>query len=215
MAIQLTQADIDWVIDRYPNMEYDRDRNEFHGEIYFKREHGGVFIADAYSVGVSLNRLDKYTGLPKVFCKTYKIKKIAEAHQVALEDLHINSDGTFCLAIEGEGKSFFKDGFTIQEFFKNSLEEFLFQMSYFDKHGSFPWGEYAHGYLGYLEKYASGTMTLQELFNRLSKEELAKALLTNRQSKCLCGKGGKMRKCHPLVFKGINKMKRDLSQIIA
>lgn len=212
MAIQLTQADIDWVSDRYPNIEYAPDRHEFHGEIYFKRKHEDVSIADAYSVRVSFNELDSYTELPKVFCKTDKIEKIAETHQVALEDLHINPDGSFCLTMEGEENKYFENGFTIQEFFKNSLEEFLFQMSYFAKHGSFPWGEYAHGYLGYLEKYASGSMTLQELFERLHKEEIAIALLTNRQSKCLCGRGKKMRKCHPLVFKGINKMKRELSR---
>jgi len=211
MAIQLTRADIDWVSDRYPNMEYAPDRNEFHGEIYFKRKHEDISIADAYSVRVSFNELDSYTGLPKVFCKTDKIEKIAEAHQVTLEDLHINPDGSFCLTMEGEENKYFKNGFTTQEFFKNSLEGFLFQMSYFVKHGSFPWGEYAHGYLGYLEKYASGSMTLQELFDRLSKHEIAKVLLTNRQSKCLCGKGKKLRKCHPLIFKGINKMKKEHS----
>ena len=211
MAIQLTQSDIDWVIDRYPNMEYDQNQNEFHGEIYFKRKHRGISIADAYSIKVSFNELDRYTKLPKVFCKTDKIKKIAEAYQIALEDLHINQDGSFCLTMEGEQQRYFEDGFTIQEFFKNSLEEFLFQISYFAKYGSFPWGEYAHGYLGYLERYASGSMTLQELFERLSKQEIARVLLTNRQSKCLCGKGKKMRKCHSLVFKGINKMKRELS----
>lgn len=211
MAIQLTQADIDWVSDRYPNIEFDRQNNQIYGELYFKREYEGKHIADAYSVRIFLNHIDKHTGLPKVICETDKIQRIAKVHHLDIGDLHINPGGTFCLAIEGEGKSFFNNGFTIQEFFKNSLEEFLFQISYFDKYGSFPWGEYAHGYLGHIEKYASGSISLQELFKRLSKEEMAVALLTNRQSECLCGKGEKIRKCHPLVFKGINKMKRELS----
>jgi len=207
MAIQLTHKDIDWVIDRYPNMEYDRQNNQFYGELYFKREHQDIAIADAYSVRIFFNELDDHTGLPKVVCETDKIQKIAETHQMAIGDLHINPDETFCLAIKGEEKSFFKVGFTIQEFFKNSVEEFLFQISYFDRYGSYPWGEYAHGYLGHIEKFASGSISLQELFGRLSKEEIAIALLTNRQSKCLCNSREKLRKCHPLVFKGINKMK--------
>jgi hypothetical protein len=212
MAIQLTQADIDWVIDLYPNMEYNRHHNQFYGELYFKREHQGISIADAFSVRVFIGVLDDHTGLPKVICETDKIQKIAENHKIALEDLHINSGGTFCLAIEGEGNGFFKADFTIQEFFKNALEEFLFQISYFDKYGSFPWGEYAHGYLGYIEKFANGTISLQELFKKLSKEEIAVTLLTNRQSKCLCGKGKKLRKCHPLIWKGVIKMKGELSK---
>jgi len=118
MAIQLTQQDIDWVIDRYPNIEYDKQNNQFYGELYFKREYQKISISDAYSIRVFLNELDSHTGLPKVICETDKIEKIAKNHQISLGDLHINSDGTFCLAIEGEEKSFFKDGFTIQEFLK-------------------------------------------------------------------------------------------------
>ncbi len=207
MAIQLNKQDIDWILDRYPNMEYDRQNNHLFGELSFGRKHQKTKISDAYNVRVFLNRLDKHTKLPKVICESDKIQKIAQRYKIDIGDLHINSDGTFCLAIEGEEESFFENGFTMQEFFINALEGFLFQISYFDRHGSLPWGEYAHGYLGYIEKFASDTISLQELFSRLTKEELAKALLTNRQSKCLCGKGKKLRSCHSLVFKGINKMK--------
>ena len=48
MAIQLTERDIDWVIDRYPNMEYDKQKNQFYGELYFKREYKGISISDAF-----------------------------------------------------------------------------------------------------------------------------------------------------------------------
>ena len=208
MAIKLSKEDIDWVLDRYPNMEFDRQNNQFFGELYFKREYQGEQIADAYSIRVFLDHPDTNRKLPKVICESDKIAKIAEKYKVSIDGLHINPDGTFCLAIEGEEKNFFKREFTIQEFFINAIEGFLFQVSYFNKYGSLPWGEYAHGYLGHIEKFASGTISIKELFRRLTKEELAKALVTNRQSKCLCGKGKKMRSCHPLVFKGINKMKK-------
>ena len=213
MVYQLSQRDIDWVLDRYPNMEYDKYKNEFFGELYFNREYNGVSITDAYSVRVFLNAVDKYTKLPKVICESSKIKKIAEKYKISISDLHINPDQTFCLAIEGEEQSFFKNGFTIQEFFKNAVEGFLFQISYYNKYGHLPWGEYAHGYLGYIEKFAKGTISLDKLFQRISKEELSLALLTNRQSKCLCGKSKKLRKCHPLIFKGINKMKIEIHKL--
>jgi len=208
MAITLTQQDIDWVLNRYPNMVYDQQNNQLYGELVFKREHQGVQIFDAYNIKVFLNDLDEDTMLPKVICESDKIGKIAQKYKIGIDDLHINLGGTFCLTIKGDEEKYFIDDFTVEEFFVNAVEEFLFQLSYFDSHGSFPWGEYAHGYLGQIEKFASGTISIQELFNRLAKEELAKALLTNRQSRCLCGKGKKMRSCHPLVFRGINKMKR-------
>lgn len=210
MVYQLRQKDIDWVINRYPNIEYDKYKNEFFGELCFNREYKGVYISDAYNVRVFLNTIDKYTKLPKVICESNKIQKIAEKYKIGISDLHINPDQTFCLAIEGEEKSFFKNEFTIQEFFKNAVEGFLFQISYYSKYGHLPWGEYAHGYFGYIEKFAKGTISLEKLFQRLSKKELSLALLTNRQSKCLCGKNEKLRKCHPLVFKGINKIKKEI-----
>jgi hypothetical protein len=207
MAIQLNKWDIDWILDRYPNMEYDSQHNHLFGELSFRREYQGTEIADVYNVRVFLSHLDENTKLPKVICESNKIDKIAEKYKIDTGELHINPGGTFCLAIEGEEKSFFNNEFTIQEFFLNAVEGFLFQISYFDIHGSFPWGEYAHGYLGHIEQFATGVIPIQELFRRLSKEELAKALLINRQSRCLCGKGKKMRSCHPLVFRGINQMK--------
>ena len=213
MAIQLDKRDIDWVLNRYPNMEYDSQHNHLFGELSFRREYQGTEIADVYNVRVFFNHLDKHTKLPKVICESDKIDKIAKKYKIDISDLHINPDQSFCLAIEGEEKSFFEKDFTIQEFFINAVEGFLFQISYFDRYGSFPWGEYAHGYLGHIEQFASGTISIQKLFRRLTKEELAKALLTNRQSRCLCGKGKKMRSCHPLIFRGINKMKQSLKYI--
>ncbi len=204
----MTKEDIDWVLNRYPNMEYDKSLNSFFGELSFKREHKGIEIFDVYNIRVFLNNLDSHTRLPKVICESNKIIKVADKYHTNKDDLHINPDGTFCLAIQGEEQIFFKDKFTIQEFFSNAIEGFLFQISHYDKYGKFSWGEYAHGYLGHIEMYAKKTISHQELLNRLSKEELLKAILTNRQSKCLCGSNKKLRKCHPLVFEGIKKIKQ-------
>ncbi|WP_200764030.1 hypothetical protein [Nitrosophilus alvini] len=210
MAIKLTQQDIDWILDRYPNMEYDKSVNEIFGELSFKRKYQETKVFDAYNVRIFFNDIDSHTKLPKVICECDKVQKIAQKYKIDTTDLHINTNGSFCLTIQGDEHIFFTNGFTIQEFFKNAVEGFLFQLSYFDRYGSFPWGEYAHGYLGHIEKFASGFISIQDLFERLTKEELAKVLLTNRQSKCLCGKGKKLRNCHPLVFKGINRMKKVL-----
>ena len=54
-------------------------------------------------------------------------------------------------------------------------------------------------------------MDLNTLLLKLNKIELLIAVLSNRQSKCLCGSGEKLRKCHPLVFQGINKIKKGIT----
>lgn len=71
-------------------------------------------------------------------------------------------------------------------------------------------GEYAHGYLGRIEHYAEGKTSLKSLIEKLDKKEIMKILLVNRQSECLCGSGKKLRKCHPMVFSGINRMKINI-----
>ena len=213
MAINITKEDIDWVLNRYPNIEYDKSLNSFFGELSFKREYKGIQIADVYNIRVFLNNLDSNTGLPKVICESNKIINIANKYNIDKGDLHINPDGTFCLAIQGEGQNFFKDKFTMQEFFTNAIEGFLFQISHYEKYGNFPWGEYAHGFLGYIEMFAEGSITLQKLLSSLSKKELLMTVSTNRQSKCLCGSNEKLRKCHTKVFKGINKLKQHFSNL--
>ena len=81
-------------------------------------------------------------------------------------------------------------------------------MSYYEKEGQFPWGEYAHGKLGYIERYAENGISLDKLLSFFDKREIISLVLKTRQSTCLCESGEKMRLCHPLIFRGIQKMKK-------
>jgi hypothetical protein len=206
LAISLTINDIKWLKKNYPNINIDTINNIIYGSISFKINFEGYRIEDEYSIKVNLNNLDT-VGLPKVFETSGKIYNIAQKYNILPSDLHINDDGSFCLVIEGEEDKLFQNNFTVKEFFENSIEKFLYQISFYEKEGYFPWGEYAHGYLGLLELYAENGIEFDILLSKLNKIEILEALLINRQSQCLCGSGKKLRKCHPLIFKGINKLK--------
>ncbi len=208
MAFLLREVDTGWIKTQYPKLSIDAVNNKIEGELSFKISFNGYKIEDAYMVKVDFDKLDS-NGLPKVFETSGKIYDIARKYKVESEDLHINPDGSFCITIQGKEKELFHNAFTLQEFFQNGIEMFLFQMSYFDNEGKFPWGEYAHGYLGHLEYYAEGEIDIQELISRLTKVEIIKTLLLNRQSECLCGSRKKLRKCHPMILRGINKMKSE------
>lgn len=209
MDIKLSPEDAEWLKAQYPKLKIDQIAQIISGEVDFTRSYEGYEISDSYTVKVLL----KNSGgsiLPKVYEVSDKIADIAKRHEKKLIDLHINTDGSFCLAIQDKEHELFTDGFTIQEFMLKALEPFLFQMSYFDRQGKFPWGEYAHGFHGHLELYAEGGIDTERLLEILSKKELCQALLTNRQSLCLCGSGEKLRKCHSLVFRGIAKLKKHV-----
>lgn len=209
MDIKLSPEDIEWLNAQYPKLQIDTFAKTITGDFAFTRSYEGYEISDSYTIQISLQTA-RNSMLPKVYDLSGKIVEMAKRYKMKLIDLHINSDGSFCTAIHDKEHELFIDGFTIQEFMHKAVEHFLFQMSYFDKEGRLPWGEYAHGHLGHLELYAEGGIDLERLLELLEKKELAQALLTNRQSKCLCGDKKKLRKCHPLIFKAINKLKTEL-----
>lgn len=208
MALLLNTEDFEWLRTNYPKLSINTISKFVEGEISLKIDYEGYRISDTYTIKVDFGKLDSM-GLPKVFEVSGKIYEIAKKYNVEVDSLHINQDQSFCMVIPGKEKDIFKNGFTIQEFFQNAIEKFLFQMSYYEREGELPWGEYAHGYLGHIELYEEGEISLKELVDRLDKIELFQALITNRQSTCLCGSGIKLRKCHTGIFQGINKMKTE------
>ena len=210
MGTRLAIEDIEWIQTQYPKMKICENQKAIQGELIFSRGYKGQDISDSYEVKISLE-IEDGTILPKVYEISNKITVMAKENNKEMSDLHINPDGSFCLCIPEKEEELFENEFTIKEFFKKSLEPFLFQMSFYAKNSYLPWGEYAHGYLGHIETYAEGKIDFDKLSLLLNKDDILRVMNTNRQSICLCGSGKKLRKCHPLIFKGINKMKREFN----
>jgi len=209
MDIILSNKDIEWINTQYPNLTVDILNKNISGDISFKRDYEGYELADTYSIRIFLKN-NTTSILPKVISTSEKIRDIAKKYDIALDDLHINDDGSFCLVIGDREEELFKNGFTIKEFLQNSLEPFLFQMSYYEREGKFPWGEYAHGKLGYIERYAENGISVDKLLSFFDKREIISLVLKTRQSTCLCGSRKKMRKCHPLIYRGIQKIRSSI-----
>jgi hypothetical protein len=68
--------------------------------------------------------------------------------------------------------------------------------------------------LGHLETYAEGKIEINQLTSLLDQNEKSILINITRQSPCLCGSGKKLRNCHPLVFQGISKMKKNIKNFI-
>ena len=136
MEVKLTSSDKDWLNKAYPDLVVDISKGIIYGEISFKLNFNGYKIDDRYQIRVDFNNLDTI-GLPKVFEISDKIDNIAKKYNIHLEDLHINSDESFCIVIEGEESKLFKNNFTVKEFFENAIEKFLYQISFMKKKDTF------------------------------------------------------------------------------
>ena len=124
-----------------------------------------------------------------------------------MEDLHINSDGTLCLYHPEEEKEIYPNGFDLKIYLQK-VEEFFYQINYYKKYQKFPWGEYAHGALAYLELFAEKKIDIKRLKEVIGKERFKKLNKIKGHHNCLCGSTKKLRNCHQSLYNAIYKIKK-------
>ena len=202
MVIKLSKKDRDWINIQYPDLKI--NSKSISGNFNFNRAYRGYDISDSYKLDIKLN-IDEGHHIPKVSIATDKIKNIAQKHNITREDLHLNDDDTLCLTIKSLEHEYFENSFTIQEFLKNCVENYLYWVSYYNEVGFPPWAEYAHGKLGYIELFSESKISTNTLLLELGKDFLVFRKIS-LDRKCLCGKDTKLKTCHPLIYNGIEKI---------
>lgn len=150
---------------------------------------------------------------------TKKIVNHAKKIHCALADVHMNSDGSLCLAPPQDLHMSFSQGFSLEIFMETYLIPYLFSQTHFRKTGDWPWLPAGHGALGPLEwywKYKGGdVVTATRLTARhlvrsggLSEgkvRELLKRRYRGRES-CLSHIDTRMQDCCPEALNGLNKL---------
>lgn len=208
--IILTDDDIDWLRCNYKRLEYSSVKNSIEGTIEFDRICDNKRIKDEYDIKIILES-GTDSIIPKVFAADNKIKNIAGNLKRPLSDLHVNYDNTFCLTIRDSEHEYFTGRFNLKEFFENLLEPYLYWISHYNKYGSPPWSEYAHGFAGYIELYGERKIDLKRLFE-VSKAFKMENTLKNWKGHwdCMCGSKIKSKYCHPEILKIIFKIQKEL-----
>jgi hypothetical protein len=210
MDIVLSSKDTEWLATRYPGLKIDIENKMLIGDIYFNRSFKDVALDNIFSIKVMLEFLPNML-LPKVYETSDKLQNIASKLGLEnIEDIHVNSDDTLCLTIYGRENECFSGKFTIVEFFENCLESYLYWVTYYEKYGTAPWKEYAHGSLGFMELYAEDKLTFRELQQKVHLKVLSHYVCHYDliKDKCLCGKNISMKKCHNEIYNGVKKFKR-------
>ena len=125
-----------------------------------------------------------------------KLPTVIETNNMIDSDYpHRYSDGSLCLETSTTIRLRFVDGFDLVAWMDEFVEPYFFSYEYYDRYGSFPFGERPHGLNGVIHTY-------QELFHT---DDLEKACLLLRyaaesayrgHAPCPCGSGERLRKCH-------------------
>lgn len=211
--IPLQINDLKWIRTNYPQLKYDvlQNQNEFTGNVEFNMIYKDIPIHDQFKLLISLIP-NKNSMLPTVKEIGGRIQNIATQLKIPKIDLHINkNDDSFCLCIYEKEKEFFPNGFSFQTFFEKILNPTLYWLSYYEKYHIPPWETYAHGLYGYLELYGEDGVSYKKLkqYDDENKKDLFTIINMKDHHLCLCGSNKKMKNCHPLLLKAINKLKKE------
>ena len=173
-------------------------------------------IKDDYQIEIEMP-LEAELKFPEVKEVGNRIPKTAERH--------ISANGTCCLSSPLLTETLFPNGFKIEVFFQNILIPYFFGQSYFEEHKKWPWGEYDHGLMGLLESYQEIEVEmdgrgLKKVLIALSKQiEWSTCLEYLKRTSDIKGHWGcvhntnmKFRLCHPMAFRGLFKLKRDIQR---
>jgi len=168
--IILTKENLDFLKKNHPSLRFNVGDNTVVGTIAFNLIYKGKKIKDNYQIEILLT-CGENSILPIVKEIDNKIFKMAKRKNIDIADLHLNSkDGTLCLIIPPKEKKRYPNGFDLQEFL-NHIQEHLYWVSFFDRHGHAPWKEQAHGNDGYIELCHEDSCYRKEVKKKLKESQ--------------------------------------------
>lgn len=236
--LSISVDDKNWLASAYPKLKIYQNKGitEIAGPLSFSMsflEEGkyvinpkpdyeeGLKIEDEYQIRIELRGSD-VSNLPQVYETGSRINNLVERNKKKLEDLHVNLNGAACLCIKPEEIENLPNGFNLKDFFNNSVIPFFYAQSYFEKNGTWPWGEYGHGITGLIEWYrdqrhfigTDANIFLSDMKKckewPLYEEKLRLKRGLKGHHECYCGSKKKFRDCHKKVLEGLWKLRNDL-----
>lgn len=110
-------------------------------------------------------------------------------------DRHVFSNGLLCLFLPLERWKHLPDTGTILTYLDRPLNDYLFSQTYFDKYGTWPFGERGHGSAGYRE-YLAEVLGTDDPNLAIRFLKCLGGPYPKGHWLCFCGSKKKMRKCH-------------------
>jgi len=226
----LTNQDKEWLAQKYPGLK--EDHGVVSGTLEFTAAYndktnefliieggtsntiGGTILNGRFEIIIK-ERIDKsFSELPALCVKNID----------TIPDRHINqSDKTACLCNPLEEEEFLKPGFKFVDFFQRLVIPFLYGQEFFSLKNAWPWDEYAHGIVGILESYAKfyNSKKAGECIAKLKHDKTVWPYIKNALQRksyikghtpCFCKEKDHIKRCHPIAWKGINLLKKDIEK---
>lgn len=193
--------DINEALKCFPKLKKSTNPLRVYGEFDIANPSNGI-VLESYDIEVTFPNGYPHFQLPIVKENSRKITRNP--------DSHVYSNGEFCLTTPLNEYLICKDGISLKSFLTDIVRPFIaaqlaISMGYIDK---FPQGEFRHGKDGIIDSY-------KDYFEVSNKEELIQALkivLTKNQrnKKCYCQSGKKLKNCHLHKIKNISFLPRSL-----
>ncbi len=182
------ELQINELLVRYPNLsvvEADSLKIRLNGYVDINRSAKGFVLNQSYKIIVNVF-LDGRT-LP-IVCD--------DGGAIADNYHHKYTDGSLCLATSTDIRLRFIDGFNLAQWMDEYVEVYFFSYEYYQRFGTFPFGERSHGIEGVLETYS-------EIFDEQDAANLASLMMYvyNGNSYrghvlCPCNSNKRLRQCH-------------------
>ncbi|PIZ44974.1 hypothetical protein COY31_01340 [Candidatus Wolfebacteria bacterium CG_4_10_14_0_2_um_filter_39_18] len=216
-----SQKEIDEVQIKFSKLKLDQ-QGVWKGIIDIYAEYEGYQINDAFEILIITPSI--FPSQPPLMIEIGgRTQAIAKKYKITdLRRLHCNPSqrNTACLCVRQEEKEKFPPGSNLVVFTENLVVPYLYGLSYFEKFGKWPWGEYSHGGLGVLEYHAEDPTEITEQGIRENTKllradenwkEYSKQLRKPSSEKfCICGSRKPFRKCHKKAWQGLNRLYSDI-----
>ena len=188
---------------------YDLSSNQFTWLIHPGQTARGVILMGTYNVSIKQGKSP--TAVPML--------QVEDEHIEKSTDRHFYASGTACLCGPVEDiYEFMASEFSFIKYLERLVIPFLYEQSYYDKHGKWPWGEYAHGAAGIFKSYARSGKTREHIeacINKLRSDTnwpRIRNVLSGKEkvtetSKCFCTKPGQIRRCHGAAWFAIARLR--------
>src|SRR5579884_1503772 len=153
---RLTTKDKKWLAKHYPGLNV-IERPKFslvQGQLHFHRTYNNTPIDDTYNIRLELFEDD--ARLPRLTETGGRLEKVLNNHPEfggKLVELHINSNGTLCLAAPQELRLKYLPNPDIRVLFEDYVVPYFYSQSYFEKNDDWPWEHLPHDTYGIIAWY--------------------------------------------------------------
>ncbi len=221
-TLVFSDEEVSSVTARYSNLKR-INSGTIEGILDFEAIYEEYTLTDSFQIKITAENphSDRIPALYEIGGRTQLIAK--KRRLTDIRDLHCNLDGSACVCVKQLEKQKFPRGSDLFVFVEELAVPYLFELSYYESHKKWLWGEYSHGNLGLLEFYADdhSPQTVEgvsEILQIMCKGENWKDYhrqfcRPSAKRPCLCGSRKSFGKCHPKAWSGLRQLNSEIKRL--